>query len=73
MISSFFGRKFGARLAGNMVPELGWTSFELAGITRPLCNTFACGLNRYYFPVTSKRDLANLLTDIVGTGLEMDD
>ena len=53
MISSLFWREFGARLPRNMVPELGWTPFELARVTRPLCNTLACGLDRNYFHVAS--------------------
>ena len=51
MISSLFRREFGARLPGNMVPELGRTPFELARVTRPLCDTLACGLDRNYFRV----------------------
>ena len=49
MISSLFWRELGPRLPGDMVPELGWTPFELAGVARPLRNTLAGCLNRTYF------------------------
>ena len=72
MISSLFGRELGARLAGNMVPELGWTSFEFARITRPLRDALAGGLNRYYSRANSVI-CDNLLTDMVRANLRMDD